>query len=69
METDPSSEPNPEGEEVKAPEDTNGARNDMQTYIFSATMSKDLQKNLKKFKRSKGKDRATTLGRPATSPC
>ncbi len=37
-------------------------RDDLQTFVFSATMSKDLQRNLKKFKRKTDKKAATTLG-------
>lgn len=39
------------------------AREDMQTFVFSATLSKDLQQNLKKRKRkpSKGKRKASAL--------
>lgn len=41
------------------------ARDDMQTYVFSATLSKDLQTNLKRRSRSwKGKGkRSSTLGK------
>ena len=42
------------------------AREDMQTFVFSATMSKTLQQNLKKRNRSgplKGAKRATALGK------
>lgn len=40
------------------------ARDDMQTFVFSATLSKDLQKNLKRRSTSwKGKGkRSSTLG-------
>lgn len=40
------------------------AREDMQTFIFSATLSKDLQNNLKRQKRTsrKGPKTASALG-------
>lgn len=41
------------------------AREDMQTFVFSATLSKDLQQNLKKRNRKpmkKGARKATALG-------
>lgn len=37
------------------------ARDDMQTFVFSATLSKDLQANLKKFKRRNNKRKSSTL--------
>lgn len=37
------------------------ARDDMQTFVFSATLSKDLQNNLKKFKRRSNKRKSSTL--------
>lgn len=37
------------------------ARDDMQTFVFSATLSKDLQVNLKRRKRSAGKRKSSTL--------
>lgn len=53
-------------EDAKGPETS---ETQMQTFVFSATMSKDLQRNLKKRRKAKdlkgkGKDRkpATTLG-------
>lgn len=36
------------------------ARDDMQTFVFSATLSKDLQTNLKKFKRRANKKRKSS---------
>ncbi|CAK9785334.1 DEAD-domain-containing protein, partial [Cutaneotrichosporon oleaginosum] len=36
------------------------ARDDMQTFVFSATLSKDLQANLKRYKR-RGRKRSSTL--------
>lgn len=40
------------------------AREDMQTFVFSATLSKDLQNNLKRKQRvgKKGSKKATALG-------
>jgi ATP-dependent RNA helicase DDX24/MAK5 len=42
------------------------AREDMQTFVFSATLSKDLQHNLKQKRRApskKGGKKATALGK------
>ncbi len=52
-----------EAQEVDA-EPTTG--DELQTFVFSATLSKDLQRNLKKRARPKGKKRhtpASTLGK------
>ena len=49
------------------------ARGDMQTFVFSATLSKDLQQNLKKRYRAeskpskKGGKKATALGKDCPS--
>lgn len=52
------------------------ARPDMRTFVFSATMSKDLQRNLKKknrkFKPGQPEDGMSSLGQsrlPLASPC
>lgn len=37
--------------------------NPMQTFVFSATMSKDLQRNLKRWKQMKNKDGDNTIGK------
>ncbi|CAG7847725.1 ATP-dependent RNA helicase MAK5 [Serendipita indica DSM 11827] len=47
-------------QEVKLEDDTSdSAQNQMQTFVFSATMSKDLQQNLKRHKRFKDKSSST----------
>jgi ATP-dependent RNA helicase DDX24/MAK5 len=43
--------------------ETSAIRDKMQTFVFSATMSKDLQRNLKRFKKSKPKSiKGSTIG-------
>jgi ATP-dependent RNA helicase DDX24/MAK5 len=44
-------------------DETSAIRDKMQTFVFSATMSKDLQRNLKRFKKSKPKSaKGSTIG-------
>jgi hypothetical protein len=48
---------------VNGADETNAIRDKMQTFVFSATMSKDLQRNLKRFKKSKPKPvKGSTIG-------
>ena len=54
-------------DESDVEEDEVDVKSDMQTFVFSATLSKDLQRNVKKRTRSKGagnkKDKSlSTLG-------
>ena len=59
----------PEGVEPPTIDTEEEPRNDLQTFIFSATLSKDLQMNLKKPRWKRGKTSLTTLGRIVTLLC
>lgn len=55
------------GDETEPLEDEDSPKEHLQTFVFSATLSKDLQRNLKKHGRPQGKGRkyskpASTLG-------
>ena len=58
------------GDQVEQGEDDKGVKDGLQTFVFSATLSKDLQQNLKKRFRPKGNKKhykrdptpASTLG-------
>lgn len=45
------------------------AREDMQTFVFSATLSKELQHNLKRRQRSGGKKNGKTASALGKSEC
>lgn len=56
-------------DEGEANDQNNGQKEDqLQTFIFSATMSKDLQHNLKRVRRARTKHAiGTTIGRLSTA--
>lgn len=71
MSRDEAIEPEPEPdalgnviEKVQSEENDVAEKDELQTFVFSATLSKDLQRNLKKRSRPNGKNRkpASTLG-------
>jgi ATP-dependent RNA helicase DDX24/MAK5 len=51
-----------EGMELPSIDMEDEPREDLQTFIVSATLSKDLQKNLKKSRWKRSKTSSTTLG-------
>jgi superfamily II DNA/RNA helicase len=58
----------PSSEKIEEADEKKAIRDKMQTFIFSATMSKDLQRNLKRFKTSKPKSaEGTTIGERETN--
>lgn len=55
----------PDEEKLEKKDEAEGERENLQTFVFSATLSKDLQRNLKKSKGKGGRSKkpVSTLGK------